>query len=219
MLKKLTEEKHAEILESGISEFAALGLERASMKSIAARAGISVGVLYKYYEDKNAFFLACLRHSLGEMEQFLSRMIAKEDKPLNNARAIVELLQYYAREHGDYIRMYHQITGLAEFAEPLSREIEGFTSRLYSSYIAEAQKRGEVRKDVDPKAFAFFFDNLLMMLQFSYCCPYYRERFKLYCGEDIFENDAYAADQLLKFIESAFTLEQADIQHGKEVLS
>ena len=46
MLKKLTEEKLSEILECGISEFAEHGFESASMKTIAQRAGISVGVLY-----------------------------------------------------------------------------------------------------------------------------------------------------------------------------
>ena len=40
------------------------------------------------------------------------------------------------------------------------------------------------RRDMDPRLFAFFFDNLLMMLQFSYCCDYYRARLALYCGED-----------------------------------
>lgn len=55
MLKKLTEEKLEEILEAGISEFAEFGLQKAGMNAIARRAGISVGVLYKYYENKDAF--------------------------------------------------------------------------------------------------------------------------------------------------------------------
>ena len=49
MLKKLTEEKLNEVLEAGIGEFADCGLHQASMNAIARRAGISVGVLYKYY--------------------------------------------------------------------------------------------------------------------------------------------------------------------------
>ena len=54
--------------------------------------------------------------------------------------------------------------------------------------------------------------SLLMMMQFSYCCDYYRERFRVYCGEAA-ENDALVASQLLKFLESAFTTEKKDIPH------
>jgi len=61
--------------------------------------------------------------------------------------------------------------------------------------------------------FAFFFDNLLMMLQFSYCCEYYRERFKIYCGEDAVFDDERVVTQMLKFVESAFTTEQSQIPH------
>ncbi len=212
MLKKLSEEKLNELLECGISEFAEKG-ERASMSDIAKRADMSVGVIYKYYADKDAFFLACVRHSLSALENALNEMTAKADKPINYARTIIKTLQYFSATHPDYTRMYHRITESSENAPELAKEIEGFTSRLYTEFITAAQESGDIRRDIDPGLFAFFFDNLLMMLQFSYCCPYYKERFKMYGGSDILNNDDYVTEQLLKFMESAFTLEQADIQH------
>lgn len=212
MLKKLSEEKLNELLECGISEFAEKGMS-ASMVGIAKRAGMSVGVIYKYYADKEAFFLACVRHSLSALENVLSDIASKPDKPLNYARTIIKTVQYFSAEHGDYTRMYHRITGASEYAPELAKEIEGFTSRLYKEFLTAAQASGDIRRDIDPGLFAFFFDNLLMMLQYSYCCPYYMERFKMYGGDDILDKDDYITEQLLKFMESAFTLEQADIQH------
>ena len=212
MLKKLSDEKLNELLECGISEFAEKG-QRAAMSDIAKRAGMSVGVIYKYYADKDDFFLACVRYSLNALENALGEMTAKTDKPLNYARTLIETLQYFAAEHGDYFRMYHRITESYDNASELAGEIEGFTSRLYTEFISSAQASGDIRRDIDPGLFAFFFDNLLMMLQFSYCCPYYKERFKMYGGSDILEKDKYVTEQLLKFMESAFTLEQADIPH------
>lgn len=212
MLKKLSEEQLNELLECGISEFAEKG-ERAKLSDIAKRADMSVGVIYKYYADKEAFFLACVRHSLKALENSLSEMAAKTDKPLNYARSLIKTLQFFAAEHGDYFRMYHRITESSHNASELAKEIEGFSSRIYTDFITAAQDAGDIRRDIDPGLFAFFFDNLLMMLQFSYCCPYYKERFKMYGGSDILENDDYVSEQLLKFMESAFTLERADIQH------
>lgn len=214
MLKKLTEEKQAEILRCGISEFAAHGVEGTAMQTVARQAGISVGVLYKYYTDKDSFFLACLQKSLGELEGFLRGMLATPDKPLGYARRLIRELLRYSREHGDTVRLYHRITQGSDPA--LVQEIEGFTSRLYTDFITQAQAQSAVRADLDPALLAFFFDNLLVMMQFSCSCPYYRERLKLYGGEDILQNDDYVTDQMLKFVESAFTFSQADIPHGNE---
>lgn len=209
MLQKFNDEKLNELLECGISEFANSGT-RASMSSIAKRAGTSVGVIYKYYAGKGEFFLACVRHSLAALENALGRIAEKDDKPLNYARAIIETLQYFASEHPDYTRMYLRITDASEYAGNLANEIEGFTSRLYRDFIAKAQENGDIRGDIDPGMFAFFFDNLLMMLQFSYCCPYYTERFKMYAGSDITDRNEFVAEQLLKFIKSAFTFESTE---------
>ena len=51
---------------------------------------------------------------------------------------------------------------------------------------------------------AFFFDNLLTTLQFSYACPYYKERLKIYCGEEELKDDEQMRKNLLAFMDAAF---------------
>lgn len=67
---------------------------------------------------------------------------------------------------------------------------------------------------MDPRLFALFFDNLLMMTQFTGCCDYYRARLAFY--RDPPPSDETVEEELLKFLESAFTLEQAAISHREE---
>ena len=43
-----------------------------------------------------------------------------------------------------------------------------------------------------------------MMLQFSISCDYYKERFKVYVGEDVEDKDDLIISQTLKFIKAAF---------------
>lgn len=216
MLKRLSQEKLDQVLDAGIEAFAAQGIHGASMAAIAREAGLSVGVLYKYYANKEDFFQACLRRSLEALDQVLREVTAREDKLLNYAARIIRALQEYAKNHGSHIRMYHQITiAGGEHARQLAEEIEGVTARLYTDFIAQGQERGDLRQDMDPRLFAFFFDNLLMMLQFSYCCDYYRARFALYCGGDQ-ENSNLVEEELLKFLESAFTLERSAIIHREQ---
>ena len=104
MLKKLTEEKREEILEAGIEAFAESGLHGAGMADIARRAGISVGVLYKYYVNKEDFFHACLRHSLASLEDVLRQVTGREDKLLGYTGQIIRALQDFSRDHGSHIR-------------------------------------------------------------------------------------------------------------------
>lgn len=217
MLKKLTDEKMIEILETGIEEFAAKGLNRANINVIAKKAGISVGVLYKYYEDKDAFFLACLRRSLDVLEGVLHDVVEGDDKILIRAEKLIRAVIYYSCEHSNYINMYYEITSGSskKFASFLAKEIEGISARTYVGFLDKAVKSGDLRSDMDPRLFAFFFDNLLMMLQFSYCCDYHKERLKVYCGEDIFDDNEKMVTQLLKFIESAFTFSKTEDSYQK----
>jgi AcrR family transcriptional regulator len=219
MLKKLTEEKLEEILEAGISEFAEFGPQKAGMNSIARRAGISVGVLYKYYENKDAFYDACLERCTEELDRFVQQLSGQKRKPLDYARELIDAVQQFSDRHRDHIRLYYEATRTADplRAEVLARRIEAIRSRLYIQIIQNAQDAGDVRSDLDPRVFALFFDNLLVMMELSYCCPYYQQRLKLYTGEN--SDNAHIKNQLLKFMESAFTLEAADIPHReREIL-
>lgn len=214
-MKKLTDEKQAALLEAGIAAFARAGFHGASIGAIAGAAGTSVGVLYKYYENKEAFFDACLRHSLRSLEALLDRVTAEEGKLLDSARQLIRGLQAFSRTHPDHVRLYHRITASqGAAAVRLAGAIESVTARLYTDWIARAQAEGAVRSDMDPRLFALFFDNLLMMTQFTGCCDYYRARLAFY--RDPPPSDETMEEELLKFLESAFTLEQAAISHREE---
>ena len=214
MLKKLTEKKLEQILETGISQFAEFGLQQTSMSAIAKGAQISVGVLYKYYENKDAFYDACVERCTSELDRFLQQLCAQKRKPLDYARELIDAVQQFSGRHRDHIRLYHQATqtGAPVRAVKLAERIEGIRAALYTKIISQAQESGDVRSDLDPQVFAFFFDNLLIMMEFSYCCPYYQQRLKLYTDKQSSDN-SHIASQLLKFMESAFTLEQSDIPH------
>lgn len=215
MFKKLTEREMDAILEAGIDEFALNGPDKANMHAIAAKAGVSVGVLYKYFTNKDDFFEACLRHCLAALDAVIREVLKGEDKILVRAKKLIRALQKNAKEQSNYNVLYHEITSgsCRKYAPVLAKEIESISSQAYSAFLCNAQAQGDIRSDADPRLFAFFFDNLLMMLQFSYSCDYYRERFKIYCGEDVFDDDEKVVSELLKFFESAFTVEQTQIAH------
>lgn len=211
MYKKLDENDLQKLLEAGIEEFAVNGLDRASINAIAKKAGLSVGVLYKYYRDKDAFFLACVKHSLKLLESTMAEAVRDGAGLWESIGNIVRALIRQAGTHGSYYVMYNEITSgsCRKYAAELAAEIEGGTAGVYRALMEKAQAEGLLDKSADPRMFAFFFDNLLMMLQFSYSCDYYRERMKLFCGEDIDGREAELERNFMLFIGRALGLPQS----------
>ena len=215
MLKPLTQEQIDRIIETAIRHFADRGFAGANINKIASESGVSVGVLYKYYQDKTGLFTTCVRQSLDYLDRVFRETEAAGGTLMEMIENLIRRSQLAAREHPEYFRLYHQITvsGAPELRADQEHEagnvtdlIEGRSAKLYSQLLREAKDAGEVRKDMDPAMFAFFFDNLMMMLHFAYACDYYQERFRLYCGVAAADADKDEAvrQQLMRFIGGAF---------------
>lgn len=205
MYKKLSDEQINKLIEAGIKEFAEKGYDKANLSTIARHAELSVGVIYKYYQDKEALFLACVRYSLQALTDALKEVAFKSDNFEESIKSVIHTLINHAKENKEINRMYHEITagGARQFSKMLAEEVEGITALVYTDLIRKAQEEGKCRKDANPEICAFFLDDLFMMLQFSYCCDYYRERLRLYCGDDIFDDDEKMEQELVKFLSGA----------------
>ena len=204
MLKPLTKEQTDSILRSAAGEFASKGFAGTAVSSIAKKAGVSVGVIYKYYADKEALFNACVAKSLEALDETLDNT-GNSGTLEEKIDGLITQIQRVSKENPEYIRLYHQITvsGSPAGMEESAKLIESAAAKLYSDLLREAAESGELRSDISPEAFAFFFDNLLMMLHFSYACDYYQDRFRIFCGEDTLDKDEYIKEQMMRFIGGA----------------
>lgn len=209
--ERITEERKNKILEVGIEEFSSKGYANANINVIARNAGISVGLMYKYFATKEDLFITCISRGMQILDSALGEIMASGDKLLVKAEKLIRATCELSRKNKNYIKLYNEISAERDGvrAVMLAREIESKTSAIYITAIAQAFASGDVRQDLDPRLFAFFLDNLLTTLQFSFTCEYYKERLKIYTGVDTSElNDDEIVRQLLKFIESAFTFEK-----------
>ncbi len=202
------------VITAGINEFSELGLEKANINIIAKKAGVSVGLLYKYFDTKEDYFLTCVDEAMTTLEEIIDGVVNSDDKILVRAEKLIRAIQATSGADSKYVKLYNEITKLSENegAAVLAKRVEDISARTYRDFIAAAKEKGDIRDDCDPAMFAFFFDSLLMSLQFSYTCDYYRERLKIYCGEDIFDDNERMVSELLKFIEAAFTFAHDDVK-------
>ncbi|MBE7002658.1 MAG: TetR family transcriptional regulator [Ruminococcaceae bacterium] len=202
MYKKLEEKDVNAILETGIEVFSQKGLDRTGVGTVADAAGVSVGVIYKYFGDKDGFFLACVRYALRELDAALAKAAESEGDVRSAMRSLVEAVIDHSRRHPSHNALYNEITsgGCRQYAPQLAREIEERSAAVYGQMMERVLAWGEQKGEPDARLFAFFFDSLLMTLQFSYSCDYYRERMRIYCGEEAAEDDERMTEAFLRFM-------------------
>lgn len=209
--ERIPAERRERILETATNEFSSKGYENANINIIARNAGISIGLMYKYFSAKEDLFLTCITRGMTILEQTLEELMKSRDKLLIKAEKLIRATCELSRKNENYIKLYNELTSEKDNkrAVALAREIESRTSKIYITAIGQALAGGDVRPDLDPRLFAFFLANLLMTLQFSFTCEYYKERLRIYTGIDTeLMNEDEIITQLLKFIESAFTFEK-----------
>jgi TetR/AcrR family transcriptional regulator, repressor for uid operon len=66
-------DRHTQILDAALVCFAKRGFHQASMHDIAAEAGISVGLIYRYFENKEAVISAMADRHKKEISEVLQR--------------------------------------------------------------------------------------------------------------------------------------------------
>ncbi len=198
-------EKRQRILDAATVEFSLHGFENANMTTIAKKAQVSVGSLYKYFESKQDLFLTVVQHSIRSMTELLTRLAESPEDILVKVERILREIQRTSKENGVLLRLYNGMTAEINprFASQFAYEMESLTARIYRIAIEEGKKAGDIREDIDAPFAAWLLDNIFMSLQFSYACDYYIERFRIYAGNDITERDDFVVDQCLKFVKAA----------------
>lgn len=206
LFDRVPQEKKTRIIETAITEFAKHGFESANINLIASSAGVSVGAMYKYFSSKEELYLYIIHFCVEKLKTLLEDAIAGETELISKIEKIVKAIQIHSRENSELNKIYNVMTTevRSELVWKIVSEMEGVTAELYKNMIEQGKIEGIVREDADARAFAYFLDNLFLLLQFSYACDYYKERMKLYVGLDVFENDDQMAEQLMKFIKGAF---------------
>lgn len=209
--ERATDERKEKILEVGIKEFASKGYEKANINIIAKKAGISIGLMYKYFSTKEDLFITCIQRGMSILDDAIDEILQSNDKLIVKAEKLIRTTCQLSQRDANYVKLYNEITSErdSEKAMEFAKAIEGETSKKYVKCITDALAKGDVRQDMDPRLFAFFLDNLLTSLQFSFTCDYYRNRLEIYTGVNVAElSEDQIVRQLLKFIESAFTFEK-----------
>lgn len=187
LFEKQNKDKQKRIIEAAILEFSEKGFENANTNRIAREANISVGSLFKYFNNKTDLFLYIVKLAEAELESQIHGVLSMEKDFFDTVDMILSVIHEYSKTDKALVRLYHEMTsiGQSSLVETVVSTLEKVAGSEYKTMIKDAQDRGEIRADVDPAVVAFILDNIFMSLQFSYAMPYYQLRKRLFVGEDI----------------------------------
>lgn len=204
LFNRIDEEKQERILAAAIEEFAAHGYTGANVNRIAQAADISVGALYKYFSTKDALFLYIVEVAAQRLAEHVNRIVGEDIRLLSKIEKLLRIAYEYSETDPALIKLYNVFMSENDTvrAEALAQRLEGITAKAYTTLLAEAQSRGEIRADIDPGVLAYMLDNQLINMQFSFACNYYQKRFFMFVGEKNVRDREFVIHSMMRVIES-----------------
>lgn len=205
--EKISPDKKKRILDAAITEFASKGFIAANINVMAKKAGISIGSMYNYFKSKEMLFLTIVDHGYKVLKEVISSVDLEQGDIFEKLELLLRMAQKYSREYPELNQIYLDLTseGLSHLSKKLSKQMESITAHFYRALMAEAKKDGIISSGLDEYVTSLCIDNLMVMLQFSYTSDYYKERMKIFAGEDALENDEKIIEGTMRFIRGALS--------------
>ena len=146
------------ILDSARTEFLTSGFEKASLKTICEGAGVTTGALYKRYKGKEDLFSAVVEQTVSDLYEVAHARGDKDPAVMSNQELIkawdmdgADMMWWfrflYDRRDDFYLLL--SCSQGTRYANVPHDWVELLT-KATSAYLAEAQRRGLCRNDVEP---------------------------------------------------------------------
>lgn len=153
-----TERVRERLLDEGVAAFLEFGFHGTGLKRVLDRAGIPKGSFYNYFDSKEAFGAATIRHFAEGVRDLLARELARAPDPLSGLRGFFGAMMEQFEESG-YVggcllgNLGGELESSAACREALAGSIQALCGEI-SEVLRDAQEQGLVRDDIDAEEMA-----------------------------------------------------------------
>ncbi|AWI85467.1 transcriptional regulator BetI [Alloyangia pacifica] len=149
MARKSEEERRRDLIAATIREIGASGTLNVTTSQIAKRAGVSPGLAFHYFHDKDTLFLAAMRSILSDYKADVTRALASAITPEDRVNAIVQASFGMGSFRREAISAWVNFYALALRSEEARRLLYLYQRRLHSNLVYALRPRiGERAPDV-----------------------------------------------------------------------
>ena len=199
---KTTEERRQNVLNVAIEEFALNGYNATSINDISKKAQISIGAMYSYFASKEDLFLSIVNNAFFLMDDILRDVENNSSDIFDCVNRMIKASRIFAMNYPHLNRIYLDITtqALSHISIKLSNALEIVTPKVLNKFIMKAKMEGKISGNLNENVAAFCMDNIFTMYQFSFSSDYYKERLKIYIGEENINDIDKLEDSIFEFI-------------------
>jgi len=213
----ISEEKRNRIYDAAALEFAREGYEKANIKNIADRAGVSKGSLYDYFDDKEELYLDVCAHGIAMSRRNIDSIIDNDKDFFRQIADIFHQGLTFVCTYPQYAQLYVNISssGMEQFADKLTLAVEKHTADYYKDAIRRGITEGFIRPDLDVNMAAFLINSMYVMMVISIVSRHYRIRLGEYLSlaDDRVEEEIKSKiDQVVSIIR--FSMEDSRKNRG-----
>ena len=145
------EERRRQILNAAVRAFAKKGYHASRVSDIAEEAGVAYGLVYHYFESKDAVLEAIFRDMWGMMVAAINAVEEIEESPREQLRKSCAIVLRTWRDYPDVVRVL--VREVARSGEQLQREVEEIAHAFQAlqRIVENGQKKKVFRDDISPR--------------------------------------------------------------------
>ncbi|GAA4846760.1 hypothetical protein GCM10023310_26010 [Paenibacillus vulneris] len=173
-------ERSEQILSVAVELFAKKGLDATKISDIAAKVGISHGLVYNYFRSKEEIYASLINKNLDRMREQLEEVVQMTASPVEKLSFLIE---HMVRDKWEEALFHQLFVDQLLASDSIADEIkESFRKRIaenldtIAGIFAEGQRNGEILAG-NPKEHALF---LMSCIRASSLC----QRQELYIRSD-----------------------------------
>jgi AcrR family transcriptional regulator len=149
------EERRRQILDAAVRVFAKKGYHACRVSDIAEEAGVAYGLVYHYFESKDAVLEAVFREMWGMMVSAINAVEQIEESPREQLRKSCAIVLRTWRDYPDVVRVL--VREVARSGEQLQREVEeiALAFEALQRIVERGQDQRVFRTDISPRLAAW----------------------------------------------------------------
>jgi TetR/AcrR family fatty acid metabolism transcriptional regulator len=144
------QDRYRSLLEAATAVFVEKGLHEASMSDIAREAGVSDGLLYRYFENKRALLDAVLREFYERLLARLESEVFRHKKIEDQLRRLIELhLRTFVEDAGLCRLFISEVRVASNYRGSETQALNRRYTRVFIRIMEVAAKEDRIRPGLD----------------------------------------------------------------------
>lgn len=137
------------ILETAYSLFEEVGYEKATMRTLAARAGVGIGTIFQHFRNKPALLVATFDEEIRPVVENAIESIPPTDLKKQLRHIIRHVFEFYAHRVPLSRVLLKEIVFMEGDGAPNIKALENEYIQKVADIFQEAVERGEIRKSAN----------------------------------------------------------------------